>query len=64
LTSSVGSAAFLSIPMPRWKTSASAIALWLAAGWVPISSNFRTSSSCFFSAGMSGQILPIFDRRT
>ena len=32
------------MPIPSWKLSASAIALWFAAGCVPISSNLRMSS--------------------
>jgi len=41
-----------------------AIALWLAAGWVPISSNLRMSVSSFSSAAMSGQRDLIFERLT
>ena len=50
-------AAFRSAPISRWKARAAAIALWFAAGCVPISSYFRTSSSILAGAAMSGQIL-------
>jgi len=52
------------MPMPSWKVRASAIALWLAAGWVPISSNLRTLAFMAGGAGISGHSLSIFDLRT
>ena len=57
-------AIFRSAPMPRWKARATAIALWLAAGCVPISSYFRMLSSCSLLAAMSGQSDLILSRRT
>ncbi len=48
-------ASFRSAPIPRWKASAAAMALWLAAGWVPISSNLRMSPSC---PGLGGHQRP------
>jgi hypothetical protein len=50
--------------MPSWKLKASAIALWLAAGCVPISSNFLMSFARAAAAGVSGQCDSIRSRRT
>jgi hypothetical protein len=57
-------AAFRSMPMPSLKDIASAIALWFAAGCVPISSNLRISSFRDALAGVSGQSEAMFSRRT
>ena len=51
-------------PMPRLNAAATAIALWLAAGCVPISSNFRMLSSISVGAAISGHSDLILSRRT
>ncbi len=57
-------AAFRSPPIARWKARATAMALWLAAGCVPISSYLRTFASIVFGAAISGHSDGILALRT
>src|SRR3954466_16411878 len=57
-------AALRSVPIAWWNASASAIALWFAAGGVPTSSNLRMLSDLLAAAGVSGHTFAMFSRRT